>query len=84
MRERELAAIAPDLFDIMYYSIEPNFHENYLEGKLDQWLQNKEGLRVKIADFPPMNYGPKIWRDIGYEKTILPILNGRNLMLKIK
>lgn len=27
----ELAAIAPDLFDITYYSIEPNFYKNYFE-----------------------------------------------------
>ena len=68
MRERELVAIAPDLFDIMYYSIEPNFHENYLEGKLDQWLQSKEYLRVIIPKVSSMSYGPKIWRDIGYDK----------------
>lgn len=30
-REREIAAIAPDLFDITYYSIEPNFTKNYYE-----------------------------------------------------
>lgn len=29
-RELEMAVIAPDLFDITYYSIEPEFHENYL------------------------------------------------------
>lgn len=28
----ELAAIAPDLFDITYYSIEPNFQVNYLNS----------------------------------------------------
>lgn len=30
LRQYEVAAIAPDLFDITYYSIEPNFHGNYL------------------------------------------------------
>ncbi len=30
IRRYELAAIAPDLFDITYYSIEPNFNSNYL------------------------------------------------------
>src|SRR5690606_30593918 len=29
-RSYELAAIAPDLFDITYYSVEPNFGVNYL------------------------------------------------------
>jgi hypothetical protein len=33
IREMEIAAIAPDLFDITYYSIEPNFTANYL-GRL--------------------------------------------------
>ena len=31
VRNYELAAIAPDLFDITYYSIEPNYQKNYLE-----------------------------------------------------
>lgn len=31
IREYELAVIAPDLFDITYYSIEPNFTNNYWE-----------------------------------------------------
>ncbi len=31
VRNVELAAITPDLFDITYYSIEPNFTKNYLE-----------------------------------------------------
>ena len=30
VRTYELAAITPDLFDITYYSIEPNFNSNYL------------------------------------------------------
>ena len=30
IRTYELAAITPDLFDITYYSIEPNFNNNYL------------------------------------------------------
>lgn len=30
-REYEIAAIAPDLFDITYYSIQPNFDERYLK-----------------------------------------------------
>ena len=68
MRERELAAIAPDLFDITYYSIEPNFHENYLKEKLDLWLGG-----IQITN-PPMTYMGKIWRDIGYteDSTHLP------------
>jgi hypothetical protein len=59
MRVRELSAVAPDLFDITYYSIEPNFHENYLEGKLDTWLMS--GVTFNRG----MTYEQRIWRDIG-------------------
>ena len=59
MRARELSALAPDLFDITYYSIEPNFHENYLEGKLDTWLMS--GVTFNRG----MTYEQRIWRDIG-------------------
>jgi hypothetical protein len=31
IRNFELAALAPDLFDITYYSVEPNFTKNYFE-----------------------------------------------------
>ncbi len=34
VRTYEIAAVAPDLFDITYYSIEPNFYTNYL-SKID-------------------------------------------------
>jgi hypothetical protein len=63
MRDRELAIVAPDLFDITYYSIEPNFHENYLVGKLDEWLMNE----VRFTS--PISYDAPIWRDLGYETT---------------
>lgn len=36
MRDLEVAAIAPDLFDITYYSIEPDFYHNYYNGKLSK------------------------------------------------
>ncbi len=30
LRQYEIAAVAPDIFDVMYYSIEPNFGRTYL------------------------------------------------------
>lgn len=63
MRERELSAIAPDLFDITYYSIEPNFHENYLEGKLDTWLMNEVRFNRGLT------YNAPVWRDIGFSSA---------------
>ncbi|MCO5112646.1 MAG: Tad domain-containing protein [Bdellovibrionaceae bacterium] len=63
MRDRELAAVAPDLFDIYYYSVDSNFHENYLHRKLDTWL-------VQEADFKEIpRPNPTIWRDIGFINT---------------
>ena len=34
VRSFEIAAMAPDVFDITYYSIDPHFGHNYSEGKL--------------------------------------------------
>lgn len=62
MRDRELAILAPDLFDITYYSIETNFHENYLEGKLDIWLPKE-----LIFSDSNMSYQAPLWRDIGFQ-----------------
>lgn len=42
VRNYELAAIAPDLFDITYYSIEPNFSKNYY----DRLNANKNALGI--------------------------------------
>ena len=46
-RNFEIAALAPDLFDVTYYSIEPNFSKNYL-GKL---IANRSALRIP-SDVP--------------------------------
>lgn len=60
MRVREMAAVAPDLFDVYYYSVDSNFHENYLQDKLDKWLMSE-------ARYSHIQYqNPIIWRDIGF------------------
>lgn len=46
IRNFEISAIAPDLFDITYYSIEPNFSKNYLP-KLQAQAQ-KFGIQVPV------------------------------------
>lgn len=43
MRMLELQALAPDQFDLAYYSIDPNFYENYYK-KLQSGLLRKLGL----------------------------------------
>jgi hypothetical protein len=42
VRFYELAIAAPDLFDVTYYSIEPNFQENYL----DRLIANKAIFKI--------------------------------------
>lgn len=69
MRERELAILAPDLYDITYYSIETNFHENYLEGKLDEWLPQE------LSFTGGLTYEGDIWRDIGFERDNTTLSN---------
>lgn len=57
MRRLELAGIAPDLFDMTYYSIEPDFYHNY-------YLRIRDGyLKGPGRDFNKM-FRP----DIGYRK----------------
>ncbi len=73
MRQKELSAIAPDLFDITYYSIEPNFHENYLEDKLDTWLLDEANPFFLRG----LSYSGPIWRDLGY--STLPALTTFNI-----
>lgn len=60
IRNYELAAIAPDLFDITYYSIEPNFTNNYWE----RLVANKTRLGVP-ANVP-------IRSDLGHNSNTIP------------
>lgn len=59
VREYEVAAITPDLFDIAYYSIEPNYYENY-------W-KRLEAAKLNLgfaADVP-------IRPDLGYRNQVI-------------
>ena len=48
VRNFEIAQIAPDLFDITYYSIEPNFSKNYYE----RLLANASALGIQTNTTP--------------------------------
>lgn len=37
-RDLEISAVAPDIFDLTYYSIEPEFHKNYYKDRLEKYL----------------------------------------------
>lgn len=39
MRQLEISAVTPDLFDLSYYSIDPDFYNNYYKGRLESYLQ---------------------------------------------
>lgn len=45
LRKLEVAAIAPDIFDTTYYSIDPNFYENY-------YLRIKKGKLLSEIKYP--------------------------------
>lgn len=37
-RDLEISAVAPDVFDLTYYSIDPDFHKNYYKDRLERYL----------------------------------------------
>jgi hypothetical protein len=55
IREYEIAAIAPDLFDITYYSIQSNFGTRYL----DLLRGNQEKLKIPKAGYPRGDLGSR-------------------------
>ena len=63
IREFEIAAIAPDLFDITYYSIDPNFTNNYWE-KLNA-NRSRLGIPSDTVVRP----------DLGHNSNIIPSYN---------
>lgn len=38
MRDLEISAVIPDIFDLTYYSIEPDFYRTYVEGRLEKYI----------------------------------------------
>jgi hypothetical protein len=60
MRQTELATIAPDLFDVTYYAIEPRFNEYYLP-RLQRMVATKNTKRPNL-----MVRGDLGWRAPGF------------------
>lgn len=57
MRSLELSAVAPNTFDIAYYSIDADFYHNY-------YTRMKKGFIQKVGNSVAANFRP----DIGYHK----------------
>ena len=60
VRGYEIAAVTPDLYDIAYYSIEPNFGENY-------W-KRLEAAKYRFGIPPDAPIRP----DLGYRANVIP------------
>ena len=56
VRNFETAAIAPDLFDITYYSVEPNFSQNYYE-KINA-AKTQLGIPSTTPVLPDLGHSP--------------------------
>lgn len=55
IRNYEIAAVAPDLFDVAYYSIQPNFGERYLKDLINA----RERLGIPEIGYPRSDLGSR-------------------------
>ena len=67
MRDIEMTVVAPNQFDLTYYSIDPNFHETYFVEKMDKNsafanIQNATGMSGNKIIFP---------KDFGYNEKLI-------------
>ncbi len=66
LRQIEMAAVAPDLFDVTYYSVEPDYYKNYLKEQLEHSLFDRVrpisdlGSHLELPDFREANVGLQI------------------------
>ncbi len=81
MRDLEISVVAPNQFDLTYYSIDPDFYHNYYKGKLDDpafinTLQSN--LNVAPGDLPVIFFRP----DYGYTTTLPSIPHGNQYSVR--
>lgn len=68
IRDLEIAAIAPNQFDLTYYSIEPDFYNNYYKNRLDNNGPNRTVDKLKSLTGGGNN---AVFRpDYGYSQTL--------------
>lgn len=68
MRTLEMSAVAPNTFDATYYSIEPDFYNNY-------YLPMKKGFMAKVASGLMNNFRPDIGYHAGFKAGALNLSN---------
>lgn len=66
IRNFEIAAVAPDLFDITYYSIQPNFADRYLT----RLVNNRTALGIGGGAFPRGDIGSRLRDSISVQDQI--------------
>ena len=62
IRRYEIASVAPDLFDVTYYSIQPNFGERYLP----RLRAAKDALQIPDLGFPRGDLGSREPQNLNY------------------
>ena len=70
VRNLEVSVIAPNQFDLTYYSIEPDFYNNYYLNKLDNG-SNSNGLRLidKLSTNTGVSSASVFARDYGFDSA---------------
>lgn len=59
MRQLEISAVVPDLFDLSYYSIDPDYYNDYYKGRIENYLK-KHPISVGGSTYvPPMDIGSR-------------------------
>lgn len=74
MRDLEISAVVPDIFDLTYYSIDPDFYNAYYVGRLEKYLQKH-----------PIGGGFRLRHDLGSRLSGFTLEGGRpSLAFNIK
>ncbi len=67
MRDLEIASVVPDVYDLTYYSIDPDFFSNYYVGRLEKYLQKH-----------PISGNYKFYHDLGSRLSGTSLSGGRS------
>jgi Putative Flp pilus-assembly TadE/G-like len=65
LRDLEISVVAPNQFETSYYSIEPDFYQNYFKDRLD----NSKGLVNKLKNIAGVSSSVIFRPDYGFSST---------------